>query len=193
MLIVSRADHRTPTARDVWLSQTVRFALAPSAESRENRSIRSAPLTVPELAFRPRCYAAADIDTHWNTQTRELPLAAYLISRPAAEPVATVRGTKRSSSLGDLDSRCSFGSSGDFPSRSDAELAFRPRCYAAADIDTHWNTQRPALALAALRSVSPCCRASSFGREGKSFFRSSSARRSRRSFNRSRFLGESRS
>lgn len=50
------------------------------------------------------------------------------------------------------------------------ELAFRPWRYAAADYDLHWNTQRSALTLAALRSVALCCRASSSGPKGESFF-----------------------
>ena len=95
-MITTPTDSDAPTGRNSSLYKAARFALAPSVEFGENRAIRSVPLTVPELAFRPRCYAAADIDTHWKTQTRELPLAAFLISRPAAEQVAAVRGTERS-------------------------------------------------------------------------------------------------
>lgn len=64
----------------------------------------------------------------------------------------------------------SFRSAGDFPFGIGRELAFRPRRYAAADYDMHWNTQRSALTLAALRSVALCCRASSSGPKGESLF-----------------------
>ena len=147
------ASRGAATGRNHSLWHGLRFALAGASEFGEHTSIHSAPLTALELAFRPRCYAAADDDKHWNTQWRELPLAALLSSRTAAEQVAAVRAA----------GCCPLS---ELPSGTALELAFRPRRYAAADDDKHWITQRSALALAALRSVALCCRASSCGPRG---------------------------
>ena len=139
------------------LCHGARFTLAVGGRFGEHTKIHSAPLSALELALSPRCYAAADDDEHWNTQWCELPLAALLSSPTAAAQVAA----------GSAAECCRFT---EFPSETVSELAFRPRCYAAAEPDKHWITQRSALTLAALRSVALCCRASSCGLRGEPLF-----------------------
>lgn len=51
------------------------------------RHNRITPGVVPELAFRPRCYVAADHDPHWITKQYEVPLAAFLTSSASGEQV----------------------------------------------------------------------------------------------------------
>lgn len=157
-----------PNRRDRFTSSGRPFVLAAPVEFGEHRKIHSAAPTAPELAFRPRRYAVADYDLHWNTPWCEPPLAALLGSPTAAEQVAAVgtAGCRRSLA----NRRSSFRSVGDLPFGIGRELAFRPWRYAAADYDLHWNTQRSALTLAALRSVALCCRASSSGPKGESLF-----------------------
>lgn len=46
----------------------------------------------PELAFRPRCYVAADLDSQWRTQRTGVPLAAFRTPVASGEQVAPAPG-----------------------------------------------------------------------------------------------------
>ena len=58
-----------------------------------------APGVGPELAFRLRCYVAADFDPLWRTMHTEVPLAAFLTSVASGEQVAPAPGALFSQDL----------------------------------------------------------------------------------------------
>lgn len=138
------SKYKQLTLRDQRQISRPQIALAVRVNFPEHKSVRSAKAHLIELAFRLRCYVAADFDWHWKMEKRELPLAAFLSSRSHAEQVAW---------FGNLDAlalRHSFSSRQHVPSVA-VKLAFRLRCYVAAALDMHLKKQRPARPLAAFR------------------------------------------
>lgn len=135
---------KQPTLRDQRQFSRPQIALAVRADFPEHNSVRSAKAHLIELAFRLRCYVAADFDWHWKMEKRELPLAAFRCSRSHAEQVAWFGNSDA------LALRHFFSSRRLVPSIA-VRLAFRLRCYVAAALDMHLKKQRPARPLAAFR------------------------------------------
>lgn len=140
------SKYKQPTLRDQRQFSWPQITLAVRVDFPEHKSVRSARAHLIELAFRLRCYVAADFDWHWKMEKRELPLAAFLSSRSHAEQVAWFGNSDA------LALRHSFSSHRIVPSIA-VRLAFRLRCYVAAALDMHWKKQLTARPLAALRLV----------------------------------------
>ncbi len=138
------SKYKQPTLRDQGEFSWPQIALAVRVDFPEHKSVRSARAHLIELAFRLRCYVAADYDWHWKMEKRELPLAAFLSSRSHAEQVAWFGNSDA------LALRHSLSSRRIVPSIA-VRLAFRLRCYVAAALDMHLKKQRPARPLAAFR------------------------------------------